>query len=407
MLTIFSNLGLVATPIGDFPYQWKEFHGGEIAVRNGRFVAVPWGEKATLEMGEDCVVHDCNEALILPGFVDCHTHLIYAGNRSEEFVRRCAGETYRDIAKSGGGIKHTVSQTREADEDTLLHNLKRRLDRAMKNGTTTIEIKASYGLQKETDLKQLRVIKKAQTDFQGVIVPTCLSAHEIPQEYTNQREKFIQLICEDIFPSVKELALSKRVDVYCEENVFSITESRKILSSAKDLGFDLTIHCDQWINLGGAKLAAELGVLSADHLEQTDDSGLTELAKAGIVGTILPGSIWFANAKHYPNAQKMIDLGVNVAVASDHNPGSSMLLEMPLVLTHAAIGCNLVGKDAIIASTIAASAALNLQNDIGSIEIGKRADFTLWDISHFNEIAYQCGGVSPTNIIVNGKILST
>ncbi|MCX7836254.1 MAG: imidazolonepropionase [bacterium] len=406
MIKIFTNIGLIATPMGEFPYKWMEWKGGEIIVKDGKFYSLPWEKREIFLPQEDVIVHDCNGALAIPGFVDSHTHLIYAGNRANEFIRRCYGETYQEIAQKGGGIKYTVQQTRAASAELLLDLLISRLQRALKSGTTTIEIKASYGLEKNADLKQLKVIHDAKPYFPGIIVPTCLSAHEIPVEWKNQKSKYIEIITNEILPAVKEQGIAQRVDVYCEKNVFDLNETKTILLKAKELGFLLTIHCDQWTNLGGAYLAAEIGVQSADHLEQTDRKGFIALKEANVVATILPGSIWFTHSPHYPNAKEMIELGVNVAVASDHNPGSSMFLEFPLVLTVAALGCKLVGKEAITAATLAPAKALGLQNQVGSIEIGKDANFTLWNINHYDEISYHCGGIIPTDIIVQGNVVT-
>ena len=407
MLRILTNLGRTVTATATFPFGWKEHSGGEIAIRDGQIVAVPWGEKVVPLAGEEAVVHDCGgKGLLLPGFVDSHTHLVYGGNRAHEFARLCSGETYREISATGGGIRYTVRQTRSASVAELTEGVKERLDRALRAGTTTIEIKASYGLEKNADLKQLTAIHKAASEFPGTVVATCLSAHEIPDEYLSDRSKYIELLCQEILPAVKEQGIATRADIYCEEKVFSVAEARLILTRAKDLGFELTMHADQWTNLGGAELAAELGVRSADHLEMTGDKELKALAKAGVVAGLLPGSVWFANSHTYPDYAKFKEFGIPVAVASDHNPGSSMVLEMPLVLTLAGLGCKLTGKDAIAASTLGGAMALGRVNESGSIEIGKRADLTLWDVEHEDEIAYRAGGVSPKRIIVGGKILS-
>ncbi len=405
MLRILTNLGRTVTPSGKYPFAWIEHSGGELAMRDGRIVAVPWGELAIPLPGEETFVHDCSGQLLLPGFVDSHTHLVYGGNRAHEFARRCAGETYREIAASGGGIRYTVRQTRSADLDVLTDGIEQRLQQALTAGTTTIEIKASYGLQLNADLKQLEAIRNAAESYPGRVVATCLSAHEIPDEYLDKREAYIDALCNDILPAVREQGIATRADIYCEDNVFSVPEARRILNLAKELGFELTMHVDQWTNLGGAALAAELGVQSADHLEATGPEGLVALAAAGVVGTLLPGSVWFANATHYPNAELMKAAGIPLALASDHNPGSAMTLEMPLVLTLAGLGCKLVGRDALTAATLGGAMALGLADDIGSIELGKRADLTLWQLLHEDEIAYRAGGVRPTSVIVNGEIV--
>ena len=379
---------------------------GAVAVSNGKIVAVGYTDQVLrkVQVNEETNVIDAKDKVVLPGFVDSHTHPVFAATREEEFEMRVKGRPYQEIAAAGGGIKSSVRTLRAASKQELIQLTLPRLDRMMSYGTTTIEAKSGYGLSLEDEIKMLEVIRELNDRHLIDLVPTFLGAHEIPEEYKDRREEYIRLIVEKMLPEVAKRKLAVFCDIFCEKGVFDIEESRKILTAAKDHGFKLKLHADQLTALGGAKLAAELGAISADHLEFIDDQGIEMMKQAGVIGVLLPGACFGLGMKEYPPARKMIDQGLPVALATDFNPGSSMTESMPIILSMACLMMKMSPAEAVVASTINSAYAVGRADDVGSIEMGKKADLVIWNVRDYREIPYHYGVKLVDQVIKEGKV---
>nr|BBH89817.1 imidazolonepropionase [Thermosporothrix sp. COM3] len=339
---------------------------------------------------------DARGAVITPGFVDSHTHLVFAGDRSEEFHLRRAGVSYGELLAQGRGILTTMQATREASEEELQQSALARLASVRQHGTTTVEVKTGYGLSKETEETCLRVINSLNATWQESlssldsirVVPTFLGAHSVPPEYRGQRQRYVDLIVEEMLPAF--VHLSRFCDVFCEREAFTVEECRRILTRAKELGYQLKVHADQLTPGGGARLAAELGATSADHLDFATDEDLDAMREAGVVATLLPGCSYTLRTP-YPSARRFLDRGLHVALATDFNPGTSYCenMQMMLGLAMSAMGMSL--EEALTATTINGARALALHDQIGSIEVGKRCELALWSIQDYHEIGYHFG----------------
>ena len=312
--------------------------------------------------------------VVLPGFVDAHTHLVFAGNRLDDFERRARGETYEQIAKAGGGIWSTVEKTRAASEADLFAQAKKHAQWFLKCGTTTVEAKSGYGLTLEDELKILRVIRRLNEETPLEVVPTFLGAHAVPREQT--ANEYVDLVINEMLPRVAKEKLAEFCDVFCERGYFDIEQSRKILSAAKKVGLKLRGHVDQLTNGGGAKLMGELKATTADHLEKTDEQGIAALKSNGVQPVLLPGSVYALGSTTYPRAREMIDAGLAVVVATDFNPGSSPTPSMPMVLSLACTQMKMSPAEAITASTINAAHSLGRGDQIGSLEPGKARELS-------------------------------
>jgi imidazolonepropionase len=335
---------------------------------------------------------------VLPGFVDAHTHLVFAGAREKEFARRIAGATYAEIAAAGGGIATTVRATREARPIDLVESALHRLDSCLGFGTTTVEIKSGYGLDFESEIMLLEVIRELQALHVVEIAPTFLGAHTIPPEYRERRSDYVDLVVDRMLPEVAARALAESCDVFVEKTAFTIDEGRRILSAAKALGLAVRIHADQITANGGAELAAELGALSADHLDHASDDALALLRASGTVAVLLPGVSLFLG-EPMPDARRFIDAGLPVAVATDMNPGSCMSENIQLMMSLAAMQMRMTMEETVTAVTLNAAAALGRADRIGSIETGKQADLLLFDTPNYERILYHYG-VNHLNAIV-------
>ncbi|MGB8803393.1 MAG: imidazolonepropionase [Chthoniobacterales bacterium] len=347
-------------------------------------------------------VVDARGCAVLPGFVDAHTHLVFAGNRLEDFESRARGETYQQIAKRGGGIQTTVQATRATTEDDLFALAKKRASWFLRNGTTTIEAKSGYGLTLKDELKILRVIRRVGAETPLETVPTFLGAHAFPPEFRENHAGYISLIIDEMLPAIAQEKVAEYCDIFCEQNYFDVEDSGRILTSAKQLGLKLRMHVDQLTNGGGAKLAAELGAITADHLEQTAADGISALAKAGVQPVLLPGSVYALGSKKYPDARRMIDAGLAVVLATDFNPGSSPSTSMPMMLSLAVTQMRMSPTEAIIAATINAAASLDRVDTIGSLEQGKLANFVIYDCDDYRELAYWFGISLIRDVFVQG-----
>lgn len=376
---------------------------GAMFVRGDRIEAV--GRRREIEslIDIDCEVIDAGKRILLPGFVDAHTHPVFAGHRANEFEQRTAGATYREIASAGGGIRATVRATRNATLSDLVKAGKRYADWFLRCGTTTVEAKSGYGLTLEDELKILRAIKQLNEDTQLNYVATFLGAHDLPIEYKSRRQMYVNLIINEMLPRVAEEKLAEYCDIFCEENVFTTDEAWQILSAARCHGLGLRIHADQLSLSGGAKLAAELNATTADHLEQTDAPGIVALKTANVQPVLLPGSVYALGSNRYPAARQMIDAGLAVVLATDFNPGSSPTPSMTMILSLACTQMRMTPAEAITAATINAAYSLDRGDEIGSLEKGKRADFVIHDVSDYRELPYWFGVEHPWRVYAGGE----
>ncbi|MDP9291747.1 MAG: imidazolonepropionase, partial [Verrucomicrobiota bacterium] len=349
----------------------------------------------------DAEVVDTGGRVVLPGFVDAHTHLVFAGNRLDDFERRARGETYEQIAAAGGGIWSTVEKTRAANDADLLAQTKKRAQWFLKCGTTTVEAKSGYGLTVDDELKILRTIRRLNQETPLEIIPTFLGAHAVPRE--ERPSGYVDLVINEMLPRVASEQLAEFCDVFCERGYFDIEQSRKILTAAKKLGLKLRMHVDQLTNSGGAKLAAELGATTADHLEKTDEQGIAAMKAAGVQPVLLPGSVYALGSTCYPRAREMIEAGLAVVLATDFNPGSSPTPSMAMVLSLACTQMKMSPAEALTASTINAAYSLTRGDKIGSLEVGKLANFAIFDCEDYRELAYWFGFAHAHSVYVSGE----
>ena len=354
---------------------------GGLFVRDGLIQRVGTSAEISSLIDANTTVVDAGGRVVLPGFVDAHTHPVFAGTRVDEFEERSRGATYQEIAARGGGIQSTVNRTRASSLDELITTCRRYADWFLRGGTTTIEAKSGYGLSLEDEIKILRAIQQLDRETPLRYVPTFLGAHSIPPEYRSRRDEYVSLIVEEMLPRIAQEKLAEYCDVFCEEKVFTTDESWKILSAARCHGLGLRMHADQLSLSGGAKLAAELGTVTADHLEHTDAEGIAALKQAGVQPVLLPGSVYALGSSRYPAAREMIDAGLAVVLATDFNPGSSPTPSMAMILSLAATHMKMTPAEAITAVTINAAYSLNRGDQLGSLEPGKIADFVIHDCS--------------------------
>lgn len=338
--------------------------------------------------------------VVLPAFIDCHTHICFGGNRANDFAMRNAGKTYLEIAEKGGGIWSSVQHTRNVSEDELLEKLLERINRLILLGITTIEIKSGYGLNVESELKMLRVIKKAQEKTKATLVPTCLSAHLKPRDFEGTSEEYLQFILDEILPKVKEENLAKRVDVFIEKSAFQPEESRKFLEKAKELGFEITVHADQF-TAGSSRIAVEVGAVSADHLEATIDEDIEFLAKSETVAVALPGASLGLGEPFTP-ARKILDKNGILAIASDWNPGSAPMGNLIAQASILATFQKLTTAEVLAGITFRAAKALNL-NDRGILKKGMKADFVVFETDNFQNILYKQGSLVASEVYIDGE----
>ncbi len=339
---------------------------------------------------EPNTIIDKKGTTIMPGFVDSHSHIVFAGDRAEEFRKRLQGATYKEIAEAGGGIQTTVKATRNASKEELLHNAQCILNSAMRYGTTTIEIKSGYTLNLEGEIKQLEVIDELKKISKMTIVPTFMGAHDFPEEYIDDKDKYIDIICNDMLPLIKDRNLAEFCDVFIDEGYYTIEQAKKITDKAQELGFKIKIHADELCDKSAAQFAANINAHSADHLLHTNENSIRAMKESNTVACLLPGTAYFIRMP-YANARQMIDTGLIVALATDTNPGSCFTENMQLILSLAVINMKMTAEEAISASTINGAKSLGLQNRKGSIEIGKDADLIVLNSPNFINLFYHFG----------------
>lgn len=382
---------------------------GAVVVKDGRIF---WVGK-TEEISEKFFLNregreiDATGKVVMPGLIDPHTHLVFAGSRENEFEQRIRGLSYLEIAERGGGILSTVEATRKASFDELFSLGEKRLDRMLSKGVTTLEAKSGYGLSLEGEIKILKVMKALQDSHPIDIIPTFLGAHTVPKEFKTHRTHYIDLIAEEMIPMVAQERLAEFCDVFCEEKAFTLEESRRILETGKRYGLKPKIHADQLNPGGGAELAAEVGAFSADHLEYVSEEGIKKMTEKGVTAVLLPGASFFLSMKKYPPAREMIEQGVAVSLATDLNPGSSMTESLPLAMTMGCTMYKMVPKEVIQATTIHAARSMGREKEIGSLESGKQADILLLDIPNFRYLPYHFGVDHTELVIKKGKVVFT
>jgi imidazolonepropionase len=406
--TVIRNIGQLVTvaqqPIPGASGPLRIIEHAAIAIHNGMITWIGSDSEHQPSFLQDpasgITLVDAQGAVITPGFVDSHTHLVFAGSRAEEFHLRHAGTSYGELLAQGRGILTTMKATREADPATLIELARQRLDIMQAHGTTTVEIKTGYGLNTATEETCLRIINKLNAleessppNHTGMrIVPTFLGAHSIPPEYIGRRAAYVDLVIEEMLPAF--VGLARFCDVFCEREAFTLAESRRILTRAHELGYLLKLHADQLSASGASGLAAELGATSADHLDYASDSELDAMREAGVVATLLPGCS-FTLRGPYPSARRLIDRGLHVALATDFNPGTSYCENMQMILALAMSSMGMSLEEALTAATINGARALALQEQIGSVEVGKQCELAFWSIDDYHELGYHFG----TNLV--------
>ena len=377
-----------------------------LVVENGRITAAGSFSEMCASIPKNAEIIDAQQRLVAPGFVDAHTHLVFAGNRAAEFEQRIAGATYQEIAAAGGGIQSTVKLTRAASEEVLLVAARRHRDWMLRCGTTTIEAKSGYGLNRETELLMLRVLKCLNDEGPATIVPTLLAAHTVPEEFAGARGEYVRFIVEELIPEVAAAGLARYCDAFCDDHAFTVEESRTVLTAARRHGLGLRVHAEQFRPGTGAALAAELGAATADHLEVVDTEAMARLRVAGVQPVVLPGSVFALGRTHYPPAREMIEQGLGIVLATDFNPGSSPVASMPFVLSLACQQMMLTPAEAVAAATINAAYSLGLGDDRGSLEPGKRADFVIHEFADYRELAYFIAAPARPRVFVAGREVS-
>lgn len=400
MKTLFYNIGMLATPQGSRPLCGKE--QSEVRILKDAWILSEDGLISDLGEGRPPLADkkvDCQNLLVTPGLVDCHTHLIFGGWRENELEMKLLGKSYLDILEAGGGILSTVKATREMPEEDLYTKSRKLLREAMLHGTTAIEIKSGYGLNRETEEKQLRVGKKLR-EINPDIALTYMGAHAFPKEMT--RDEYIDFLCNEGIPSVAKQSLADFCDVFCDDGVFTAEESERILSAGKKHGLIPKMHADEMKDIGGVRVAAYLGAISCDHVSETDEEGMEAFLSSGMVAVMLPATSFYLQ-KPYGRFRKMIDKGIPVAIASDFNPGSSPSLSMTFAMTAACLYNRLTPKEALTAATLNSACAVGMEKRLGALEKGKNTDLVIWDAPNLNRLVYRFGSNLALAVYKRGK----
>jgi imidazolonepropionase len=410
---LVTNIGQLITMAGPAPRLREQMrdvglieHAG-LAAGGEEILAVGKSEEVERHtpVAEGCTVVDAGGAVVTPGFIDPHTHPVFSMTREQEFEMRTQGKTYMEIAQSGGGIRASVRDLRSTPVDVLLAKTRERLDRMLRHGITTIEAKSGYGLSTESELKQLEVIRELNQTHPIDLIPTFLGAHEVPDEYRDRRDKYIDLVIREMLPAVVKQGLAEFSDIFCEEHVFNIEESKKIQQAAAQAGLKLKFHADELKPTGGAELAASLNAVSADHLVHISDAGIKAMAASGTAAVLLPGTTFSLGGDTYAPARKLIDAGVVVALSTDCNPGSSYTESLPMIISLAALEMKLTAAEALAAVTVNAACAVDRAGKIGQLQPGLPADLVIWDMADYRELPYHYGVNLVKTVIKRGKVV--
>jgi len=400
------NTAFGAPRIGEDMSELAILYDGAIAIKDDRIIFVGSTEElmSKFSFGKITRTIDASNKLVTPGFVDPHTHIIFDGTRENELSMKLRGKSYLEILKEGGGILKTVRETRNAPIEKLVENGKKILNRMISYGTTTLETKSGYGLTTESEIKMLKAIKVLNDVHPIDIVSTFLGAHAIPTEYENRANEYVDLIISEMIPRIVKENLAEFCDVFCEKGIFSIEQTRKILETAKRYGLTPQIHIDEIVDTYGAKLAADINAIQAGHLLKSNDEGLKAMAEADVIATLLPGTPFCLMSNEYAPARKMIDLGIPIALATDLNP-NCWTESMQMIIALACYNMRLSPAEALAASTINSACALQRQDEIGSLEIGKKADLIMFDVPNHNFLPYQFGVNLVSKVVKNGKVV--
>ncbi|MBD8524065.1 imidazolonepropionase [Lysinibacillus sp. FSL R7-0073] len=380
---------------------------GSILIEKDRIVAVGAFEQLEVDFPElvkKATTIDASGKVVMPGLVDCHTHLVHGGTREEEFNMRLKGSTYMEIMNAGGGIHATTKRTRETSFDDLYEKTRHHLDIFLKHGVTTVEAKSGYGLDWETEKKQLEVAKKLQATHDMDVISTFMGAHAVPRDYKGREDEFVDVLIQDMLPKVAELELAEFNDVFCEKGVFTPEQSERILEAGKALGLTPKIHADEIEPYKGAELAAEVGAISAEHLLVASDEGIQKMAEAGTIAVLLPGTAFFLRAP-FARGRLMIDEGVPVAISTDFNPGSSPTMSLPFIMNLACMHMGMTLEEVLTATTINAAYAVNRGEQIGSLEVDKKADVIILDVANYKQLQYFYGMNHTNTVIKNGQVV--
>jgi len=373
-----------------------EIKNSEILVSNGKILEISNNINKT---NHDI---DANNSVITPGFIDSHTHPVFVGNRSKELRMRAEGKSYQEIANEGGGIISSILGVRESSFNTLYNSTKFNIENIFRNGTTLLEAKSGYGLTFNDEIKSLLVIQELNQKLPIDIIATFLGAHAFPPEYKNNQDDYVKLICEEMIPEVSEKKIAEFCDVFCEKGYFDLKQSRRILETAKKYGLTPRLHADEFIDSGAAELATDINAISADHLMAVGDKGIEALSDGNVIATLLPGTTLFLGKKEYANGRKLIDSGIDVALATDFNPGSCTINSIPIIISLAVLYCGLTVEEAFKGVTWNAARSLNRDKTHGLISEGYKADFIFWDINTIDEIPYWFGNDKINKIIKDG-----
>jgi len=391
---ILKNVGCLVTANADGVQYIKDT---SILIENGKIVAIGKGES------ENSI--DCGGKMVTCGFVDSHTHPVFLDNRDEEYAMRLAGATYEKIAEKGGGIVSSVEGVRNSSEDELIDKVSKRMDRFIAGGTTTIEAKSGYGLDIKSELKSLSVMHKVHKRHAIDLIPTFMGGHAFPPEFANDHDGFVDLICDEMLPAVKAQGIAVFNDVFCEEGYFTVAQSKRILETGKKHGLKPRLHADEFMNSGAAELAGEVGAISADHLMAISADGINALVENNVIATLLPGTTFFLGKSTYAPARELINSGITISLATDFNPGSCHIQSMPFIMTLACMHLGMTVEESFQAVTYYSAKALELEDKIGSIEVGKSADLIVWGISSLLDIPYYVSNHPIQYVMKNGKVV--
>ena len=391
---ILKNIGSLVTANADGV---ASFENTSILIENGKIAAI--GDRQS----ENAI--DCGGKMVTCGFVDSHTHPVFLDNRDEEYAMRLAGVTYEKIAEKGGGIVSSVEGVRNASEDELIDKVSQRMDRFIAGGTTTIEAKSGYGLDTESELKSLSVINKVHKSHAIDLIPTFMGGHAFPQEYSDDHDGYVNLICNEMIPAVAAQGIAVFNDVFCEEGYFTVAESKRILETGKKYGLKPRLHADEFVDSGASELAGEVGTISADHLMAVSKDGINALVENNVIATLLPGTTFFLGKSTYAPARELINSGITLSLATDFNPGSCYIQSMPFIMTLACMHLGMTVEESFQAATYHGAKALELEEKIGSIEVGKSADLIIWGISSLLDIPYYVSNHPIRYVMKNGEIV--
>ena len=391
---ILKNIGCLVTANADGV---ASFENTSILIENGKIAAIGEGQS------ENAI--DCGGKMVTCGFVDSHTHPVFLDNRDEEYAMRLAGATYEKIAEKGGGIVSSVEGVRNASEDELIDKVSQRMDRFIAGGTTTIEAKSGYGLDTESELKSLSVIHKVHKSHAIDLIPTFMGGHAFPQEFADDHDGYVNLICNEMIPAVAAQGIAVFNDVFCEEGYFTVAQSKRILETGKKYGLKPRLHADEFVDSGAAELAGEVGAISADHLMAVSADGINALVENNVIATLLPGTTFFLGKSTYAPARELINSGITLSLATDFNPGSCYIQSMPFIMTLACMHLGMTVEESFQAVTYYSAKALELEDKIGSIEVGKSADLIVWGISSLLDIPYYVSNHPIRYVMKNGEIV--